>query len=196
MRELPPYGMRAYALLYGKHGTSESFTQKELEWLVSEPMRKKTFALLTRAGWLKKASKTEYRCVPPEKAISGLLEPKVLEILKKTDLPYELTGASAIEIWSDYSYVQRSYERSPYFIKVLKKDLKKWRAYLDGRGVQNYVGKGSTIGEFAIFYPVGRLAFAKKDGLKVQPLEETLQEAEGNALFRYAADYMKKKRGG
>ncbi len=188
--------MRAYALLYRKHGASGRFTQGELDWLVSEPMRKKTFALLKRSGWFEKVSRTEYRCVSPEKAVMGLLEPRVPEVLKKAKLPYELTGASAIEVWSDYSYVQRGYERSPYLLKVLKKDLKKWRSYLNSAGVPNYVRKGSSVGEFAILFPVAKLGFAEKDGLKVQPLRETLREAEGNFLFAYAANYIKKKYGG
>ena len=196
MRELPSYGIRAYALLYELHGINGRFTQGELGWMVSESMRKKTFALLIRSGWLEKVGKTKYRCVAPEKAIRGLLKPRVAEVLKNAILPYELAGASAIEIWSDYSYVQRSYGHSPYFVKILKRDLGKWQAFLNSERVPNYVKKGSTIGEFIILIPVVGLDFEEKDGFKVQSLEDTLREAESNPLFGYAADYIRKKYGG
>ncbi len=195
MMELPPYGLRAYALLYTRHGSRGAFRQNELEWMVSEPMRKKIFALLLRSGWLVKESRGEYRCVKPEEAVKGLLAVRVPAVLKEAKWPYALTGMSAIEVWSDYAYVQRSFERSPYFVKVFKKDLNKWRTYLNSRSIPNYVGKGSTIGEFVILEPVERLARVEKGGWNVEPLQEALREAEGNYLFAYAAEYIRKKYG-
>ena len=38
-----------------------------------------------------------------EKAIKGLLEFKIPELIKKAKNPYAFTNLSAIEIWSDYS---------------------------------------------------------------------------------------------
>ncbi len=195
MIELPPYGLRAYALLYSRRGSQEPFNQSELEWIVSPSMKKKIFSLLLRSGWLVKVGRTEYRCVSPEQAIKGLLEYRVPEVLKKTSLPYALTGASAVELWSDYSYVQRGMERSPYFIKVLRRDLAKWQNFLNKESIQNYIGAGSTVGEFIILKPVKKLKFIEKSGLKVEPLNETIKESEGNYLFDYALQYIKNKHG-
>ena len=196
MMELPPYGMRAYALFYSRHGSTGKFRQGELDWLVSEPMKKKIFALLLRAGWLEKAARSEYRCVSPEKAVKSLLAlGRVPEVLMRSSLPYALCGLSAIEIWSDYSYVQRSFGRSPYFVRVLKKDLRKWNVYLNEESVPHYVGKGSTIGEFVILLPVKSLEFVEKDNLKVIPLKEAILEAEGNYLHSYALKFIKRKYG-
>ena len=195
MIELPNYGLRAYALFYARHGTSESFGQGELDWIVSEPMRKKIFALLLRAGWIMKSGRREYRCVSPEKAIRGLLEFRVPEVLMRARMEYALTGLSAVEVWSDYAYVQRGFERSPYFIKVLGKELHKWQGYLSGERVPNYVRSGSTIGEFVVLVPVERLNFEEKGGLKVEPLKETVRNAKGNYMHDYALNYIRKKYG-
>lgn len=196
MIELPPYGLRTYALLYRKYGSRDPFEQRELEWSMSTSMRKKVFALLLRAGWIVKVSRREYRCVSPAEAITGLLEFRVPEVLKKSQLPYALVGSSAIEIWSDYVYVQRGIERSPYFVKILKKDLHKWKNYLNRESVPNYVGAGSTVGEFVILIPITeKLNFVEKDGFKVEPLKEAMKEAGKNYLHSYALNYMKKKHG-
>ncbi len=194
MFELPAYGLRAYAVLFSRHGLSERFGQGDLDWLATPAMKKKIFSLLSRAGWIKREKRGEYRCESPEKAVRGILEFKVPELLKQAALPYALTGLSAVEVWSDYAYVQRSIEKSPYFLKVLKKDLKKWQKYLNENGVPNYVKRGATIGEYALLFPVEKLRFAEKDGLKTDPKKDALAFAEKNELLRYAYEYMKRKK--
>ena len=128
--EIPNYGLRAYALFFSKHGLQEEFSQSDLDWIVGQSMKKKIFSLLTNNGWIKKVSPNSYKCVNPEVVLRGLLEFKVPEIIKKAKKPYAFTGLSAIEIWSDYSYIQRGREKSPYYIKVLKKDLGYWKSFL------------------------------------------------------------------
>ena len=123
--EVPQYCLRAYAMFFSKHGSRESFRQSELDWIVGQSMKKKIFAYLLRAGWIKKESREEYTCLEPSMVMKGLLEFRVPEIIKESEKEYSFTGLSAIELWSDYSYVQRGLEKSPYFIKVLRKDLKK-----------------------------------------------------------------------
>ena len=191
--EIPQYGLRAYALFYSRHGVSESFKQQELDWIVSQPMRKKIFALLLRNGWIKKVSKAEYRCIAPKSIFSSLLDFKLAEIIKNSKMPYAFTGLSAIEIWSDFSYVQRGIEKSPYFIKVLKGDLEYWKKFFNGYNMPNYVNEGSTIGEYVILIPVNRLDYENREGVNVEPLASSLKEAKVNSMYEYAYNYMTKK---
>jgi hypothetical protein len=102
---------------------------------------------------------------------------------------------SAIEIWSDYSYVQRGREKSPYYIKILKKDLRYWKAFLSKNKIPNYVNSGSTIGEFIILIPVNRLTNEEKDGLMVETLKETEKMAKTSSFYRYPYNYMREKYG-
>jgi len=193
--EIPQYGLRAYALLFSRHGSGEEFGQSDLEWIVGGSMRKKIFALLLRSGWIWKASRDTYKCTKPEDVISGLLEFKVPDIIKSAERPYAFTGLSAVEIWSDYSYVQRGVEKSPYFIKVLKRDLRYWKDFFNSGNVPVYVNNGSTIGEYAILIPAEKLHYIKKNGLKVEDLKETMKIAASNDTYKYAYNYIKDKYG-
>ncbi|MBI3051712.1 hypothetical protein HYY74_04620 [Candidatus Woesearchaeota archaeon] len=193
--EIPQYGLRVYALFYTKHGSREPFAQSELDWIVGQSMKKKIFALLLKSGWIVKESRNSYKCVEPGKVMKGLLEFKVPGIMKEASKPYAFTNLSAVEIWSDYSYVQRGNERSPYFIKILKKDVRYWKAFFNKWNIPNYVGRGSTVGEFVILFPVKGFHSEKKGSLMVEPLAETMKTARENEMYSYAYDYMKDEYG-
>ena len=191
--EIPQYGLKAYALLFSRHGVHERFMQSDLDWIVSSSMKKKIFSLLLRAGWIKKHPKRTYSCTNPSDAIKGLLEFRVPEIMKKAEREYSFTQLSAVEIWSDFSYVQRGREKSPYFIKILQKDLKYWKEFFNTNGVPNYVGSGAAIGEYVILIPVSKLSFDEKNGFKVDLLKETMDYAKTNDIFAYASEYIKNR---
>lgn len=193
--ELPYFGMRAYALLFTRFGDSRPFTQSELDFAFSSSMKKKVFSLLLNSGWITKKNRGSYLCNRPENVVRHLLDFKVPEMMKAAQKPYAFSGLSAIEVWSDYSCTQRSTGRSPYFIKVLRRDLQYWKGFFSARRVPFYLGKGTSIGEFAILLPVGRLESAVKDGLSVEPLGTAMKEARQNEMHSYAYEYMKRKYG-
>src|SRR3989338_11713064 len=101
--EIPQYGLKAYALLFSKHGIQGKFRQSELDWVVSVSMKKKIFALLVRTGWIHKNAGQTYSCTNPSEAIRGLLEFRVPEMMKNAKKKYAFTQLSAVEIWSDFS---------------------------------------------------------------------------------------------
>jgi len=191
--EIPQYGLRAYALFFAKHGMKEPFRQDELDWIVRQSMKKKIFSLLLRAGWIQKQTNNTYICINPEQIIKSLLQFKVPEIIKGAEKDYAFTNLSAIEIWSDYSYVQRGIEKSPYFIKILKKDLKYWKTFFNSHNIPNYINQGTTIGEYVILIPVKELVFEEKEGYKIESLRETMRLAKSNEMYGYAYNYMKNK---
>jgi hypothetical protein len=191
--EIPAYGLRAYALFFARHGVNEGFRQSELDWIVRESMKKKIFSLLLRAGWIKKQADNSYMCIKPEEIIVSLLNFKVPDIMKKAQRDYAFTNLSAIEIWSDYSYVQRGMEKSPYFLEVLNKDLSYWKEFFNSNNIPNYIKKGSTIGEYVILIPVNVLKYTEKEGYKVESLTKTLKLAESNDIYSYAYNYIKNK---
>ena len=193
--EIPNYGLRAYALFFSRHGLQEQFSQSDLDWIVGQSMKKKIFSLLLNNGWIKKASSTSYKCVNPEIILKGLLEFKVPKIIKEATKPYAFTGLSAVEIWSDYSYIQRGKEKSPYYIKVLKKDLQYWKNFFNKYRIPNYVKTGGTIGEFVILEPVEELSFVEKNEVKVESLKETERIAKSNSFYGYPYNYIKEKYG-
>jgi hypothetical protein len=195
INEIPQYGLRAYALFYLKHSLTETFMQNELDFIVSNSMKKKIFSLLLRNGWIKKKSRDKYKCVNPKVIFNGLLEFKVPNIIKNAEKSYAFTDLSAVEIWSDYCYVQRGIERSPYFINVLKKDLRYWKNFFSNHSIPYYVNDGSTIGEYIILIPVNKLSYINKDDFKVISLRETLKIAKNNEMYNYPYNYMREKYG-
>jgi hypothetical protein len=178
-----------------RHGIEGKFSQSELDWIVSTSMKKKIFALLLRNGWIRKNRDNTYNCSNPADAIRGLLNFRVPEVIVAAKKDYSFTQNSAVEIWSDYSYVQRGMEKSPYFVKVLEKDLRYWKNFLNSHDVSNYVKSGTTIGEFVILMPVKSLRYEEKEGLKVDTLRETINYAKSNDAYAYAYEYIKKKYG-
>jgi len=192
-REIPAYALRAYALFFARLGIKESFKQNELDWIVRQSMKKKIFSLLLRSGWIRKKTDNTYVCINPEKVIVNLLQFKVPEIMKKAEKEYAFTNLSAIEIWSDYSYVQRGMEKSPYFIKILNKDLKYWKEFFNSYNIPNYIKEGSTIGEYVILIPCKKLIYTEKEGNKVENLKDTLKLAKSNEIYSYAYNYIKNK---
>lgn len=193
--EIPQYGLRAYSLLFSRHGEKGRFGQSELDWLLSQSMKKKTFSLLLRSGWIEKRGRNAYSCTSPAKAITGILEFKLMKVIHTAQKEYAFSGLSSIEIWSDYAYTLRSIEKSPYFIKVLKKDIAYWKDFFGRNRIQHYMGSGSAIGEYVILNPVGSLEFQEKDGICVEPLPQAMEIAKSNEIYRYAFEYMKKKYG-
>lgn len=187
--------MRAYALLFSRFGASRPFAQSELDFVFSTPMKKKVFSILLNAGWIRKRDRLNYLCNEPGEVFRHLLDFKVPQMLGKAQKPYAFSGLSAIEVWSDYSYTQRSVERSPYFIRVLRRDLPYWKGFFAAKRVPVYVGKGTSIGEFAILQPAAKLESVEKDGLSVEPLQDAMAEARANEMHYYAYEYMKKKYG-
>ena len=123
------------------------------------------------------------------------MEFKVPKIIKEATKPYAFTGLSAVEIWSDYSYIQRGKEKSPYYIKVLKKDLQYWKNFFNKYRIPNYVKTGGTIGEFVILEPVEELSFVEKNEVKVESLKETERIAKSNSFYGYPYNYIKEKYG-
>ena len=192
--EIPQYGLKAYALLFSKYGTNGRFRQSELDWIVSQSMKKKIFALLLRTGWIRK-NEEGYTCANPVEAITGLLDFRVPDVIKTAQKKYAFTQLSAVEIWSDFSYVQRGRERSPYFIKVLKKDLSYWKVFFNTHEIPNYVHEGRTVGEFVILIPVGSFHAEDKNGLYVDSLKRTMRYAKSQDMYDYALMYIKKKYG-
>ena len=195
IKEIPQYGLRAYALFFSKHDSKEPFTQRELDLILSDSMRKKVFSLLLNNGWIKKQSHNSYTCINPEIIFKNLLNFRIPELMKKSKRDYSFTNLSAVEIWSDYSYVQRGIEKSPYFINILKKDLSYWKDFFNKNSICYYMNEGSTIGEYMILIPRNNIKYVNKDDFKVISLKETLNIAKKNKMHLYAYNYMRNKYG-
>jgi hypothetical protein len=185
-----------YSLLYLKFGKSE-FDLGGLRWYFSKQMLKKLVFNLVESNWLKSVRKGVYKCIAPDDGVKGLFEQRIEEELQKAGLKYGFTKASAAEIWSDETYVQRSWEYSPFFVKVLKKDLGRWKKFLEKKEIKYFVGQSANaVGEFVVLESVSSLEVVLHDDKPVEPLKETAQFCEKNKdSFEYVLAYFSQKYG-
>ena len=193
--EVPEFCLRAYGLFFSKYGYEKPFQQTVLDWIVSESMKKKIFSILLKAGWLKKRSRNTYICKKPEVVINEILQFKVPDVMQNATKKYAFTGGSAVEIWSDYCYIQRSREKSPYFMYVEENDVNYWKNFFSKWRIYYYFGDGRTIGEYVIIIPVKKVEAVERNGLFVEQLQNVMRYAKENEMYAYAYEYMKKKYG-
>ena len=196
VRALTKLEFSLYSLLYLKFGKKE-FSLDSVRWYFSKAMLKKLAFKISEAGWLKNTGRGIYVCEEPENAVRSFFEAKAENALKVSDLSYCFTAASAAEIWSDQTYMQRSWEYSPFFIKVFRKDLKKWRAFLKSEEMTFFEKEpANAVGEFVVLKAVEKMVIDGHNGLPVDPLSETMKFCELNKdTFEYVLAYIQNKYG-
>jgi hypothetical protein len=158
-------------------------------------MVKKTLHVLEKRRWVRRVRKGSYVCINPDEIFRSMVQFRVPELLKEAGRKYSYTGASAVEIWTNYSYIQRNWEHSPYFIRVLRKDLKSWMHYFREHKVNVFVENAKpAIGEFVVLFPEERLESEVYDGNAVDKLSEVVRFCERNIdAFEYPLAYLKSK---
>lgn len=193
---VPTYAQQAYAILYNRFA-DQPFDSNYLAWFLSKGMVKKTLHMLEKRRWIQRVKKGSYVCVSPDEIFRSMTRFRVPELLDEAGRTYVFTGASAVEVWTDYSYIQRSWEHSPYFVKVLRRDMALWTKYFRERKVNVFVKEAKpAIGEFVVLYPEERLKFEVRNGKPVDKLDEVARFCERNIeAFEYPLAYLKNKFG-
>jgi hypothetical protein len=186
-----------YSLLFLKFG-SAPFGLDSVKWYFSPQMLKKLFHNLTRAGWLSNFSRGKYVCSSPVDAVKSFFEPTVegaLSDARKLSLEFAFFGASAVDVWSDGTYKQDSWEKKPFFVLVLRKDLKGWNKFFSSKQIQFFSEpKQNILGEFVVLKAVDSFKSVFHDGVPVISLQETVSFCEKNkALFEYPLAYFANK---
>lgn len=193
---VPVYAQEAYAVLRSRFAETE-FGPEYLSWFVSKSMVKKTLHVLEKAGWTKRTGRGRYVCVAPDSIFRSMVQFRVPELLAKAGRPYVYVDASAVEVWTDYSYIQRSWEHSPYFVKVLRRDVGDWVSHLRANKIRVFINKAeNALGEFVVLKPQERLAREEHGGRPVEDLDSVVRYCERNvAAFEYPLAYLQAKFG-
>lgn len=196
METIPAYAQEAYAILFNRFG-NQQFTTGYLTWFVSRAMAKKILHILEKKGWIRRVGRGKYVCRRPEEIMKNLVRFRVPSLLVKAGKKYCFCKASAVEVWTDFSYIQRSWEHSPYFIKVLKKDLSFWVEFFREHGIRVFVEVAKpSLGEFVILIPEEDFKFAIHNDKPVEPLKETVKFCEKRiAVFEYPLAFLTKRFG-
>ena len=191
---VPAYAQEAYAILRSRFG-SDSFPADYMSWFVSRGMVKKTLHTLEHAGWIRRVEKGSYVCKNADEIFKSMIEFRVPGLLSDAGMRYAYTESSAVEVWTDYSYIQRSWEHSPYFVKILRSDLGRWVSYFRKHKVKVFTSRPElSMGEFVVLKPETRFVNVTHNGLSVDPLESVVSYSETHVhTFEYPLAYLKAK---
>ncbi len=107
------------------------------------------------------------------------------DLLLTSNLPYALTGVDGIFVWTRGGYnAGRFFGSYPIHLKVLRRDVLSWRSFFSKAGRKSFLAnrgvKETLFGVYYLLYPETRLAAKVVEGLKVEPLRETLGFARKN----------------
>jgi hypothetical protein len=192
---VPVYAQEAYAILRNKFG-SEVFPSDYLAWYLSKDMVKKILHTLEHAGWIKRIDRGKYSCNKGDDIFKSMVDYRVPGLLRNSKMRFSFTEASAVEVWTDYTYIQRSWEHSPYYIRILSKDKERWIDYFSQHKVKSFVSKAApAIGEFVILKPQRELTnVVLRNGTPVDPLKVVIKYCEKYIdAFDYPLAYLKAK---
>jgi len=156
------------------------FRASEFRAAFPSPDPEKVLHDMARLGFLERIGWGRYRVRSLDELKRHRFNiPKAYEFLKSSSLEYALTGPDAVLLWTKGGYdVGRFIGFYPIHIKVLKDELGKWKAVIRKEGYRHVVmGKEmaeTLYGVFFVLYPGERLSYVELEGLKVIPLDETV----------------------
>lgn len=191
---VPPHAQQAYAILRARF-KDEPFASDYLARYITRSMVKKNLHVLETAGWIQRVERGTYVCTPPDQVFESMIEFRVPELLQQAGMPYAYAQASAVEVWSDQTYIQRSWEHSPYHINIRSEDTEQWTAHFRSHRITAYTDDPKpALGEFVILHPKDPLRIEEKDGIPVEPLKTVAQYCKENLdAFEYPLAYMQAK---
>lgn len=193
---VPPFAQRAYAILRARFA-DEALPAGYLGRFISEAMVKKTLHTLETAGWIRRVERGRYVCVAPDEVVRSMVAYRVPDVLEAAGMPYAYVEASAAEVWSDFTYVQRSFEHSPYYVAVRREDTEDWTSHLRDHRMTVMVDEvRPALGEFVVLRPRDAVEATDHDGVPVEPSDRVVRYCEEHLdAFEYPLAYMRAKYG-
>ncbi len=168
----------------------KEFSVKEFISTFQTPSPNKVLFDMKSKGFLKKAGWGKYRVVSPKELFKERVSiSKAYDLIKKIGLKHAFTGPDAVFLWTKGGYqVGRFFGFYPIYLRVLKRDLNKWKKKLKSENMKYYV-KGMPLREtfFGTFYvlaPEKSFGVEKTDGFSVDSLNETIKFCKEN-IYQY-----------
>jgi len=191
--------LKTYAILWNKFGERQ-FSTKEIRFLdlfMSKGMKKKVLFELSEKSWIKRGDRGSYRCIDPKVVFEGFFKPKVMDLLKNVKMRWCFYGLNALEVYADFSVEHRSWLSSPFYIKILKNDLKKWLLLFKKHDISTYITESKAeFGEYVILMPSDEFKPKTVNNYLVEPLENVVRFAKQRKFeFAYELKYLGEKYG-
>lgn len=175
----------------------DEFSLEEFTRTFSSPDPRKVLHDMVKKGFLERTAYGKYKVKPLESYVRAKNNVgDGYELLKKSDLPYALTGIDGVFLWTNGGYnLDRFFGFYPIHLKVRKRDTEKWVSFF-GRNGKRALLEGERLSEtlygvFYLLYPVDRLGAKWIEGFRVEPLKDTLEYAlERRAAFEPALEML------
>lgn len=175
---IPKYCQQVYAVLWNRFGEN-AFLTKDLIFLdafISPSMRKKVLFKLSRDEWIIREKRGLYRCLNPKSVFESFFKPKVSDLLTETEMKWAFTRLNASEVYTDFSVCHRSWLSSPFYIKILKRDLKKWIAVFREHDVPFIINDSKPrLGEYVVLVPENHFSYRIVNGYPVEPISNVIK---------------------
>lgn len=158
----------------------DEFSLEEFTRIFSSPDPRKVLHDMTKKGFLERTAYGKYKVKPVEGYVRAKNNVRDgYELLKRSELPYALTGIDGVFLWTKGGYnLDRFFGFYPIHLKIRKRDIEEWKIFFE-RNSKRALLEGERPGEtlygiFYLLYPVDRLGAKRIDGLSVEPLKDTL----------------------
>ncbi|MBI4173588.1 MAG: hypothetical protein HY519_02605 [Candidatus Aenigmarchaeota archaeon] len=156
---------------------------------------------LVKHGYLVRTRHGAFHAIVPEQLVEGIVQKgfRARNIVAKAERKYAYTQSSAVPIWTDgYYWTGFTKGFRPMHIKVLVKDLAYWgRFFVSNNARYSLANESRTLFGFAyILHPENGFKAVERDGVWVEPLDETVQFClEYEAAYEPALEYLDERFG-
>lgn len=164
----------------------DEFTSEDFARTFASPNPRKVLHDMTRKGLLEHGGYGKYKVRPLDDYVRSKNDVSSgYELLKKSDLTYALTDVDGVFVWTKGGYnAGRFFGSYPIHMKVLKSDVARWNRYLAENGRKCVIGgerpKETLFGVYYVLYPEARVKAETEEGLKVEPLKDTVDFCKKN----------------
>ena len=157
------------------------FSVSDFDSAFSSPDSRKVLYDMSNKGLLKRTGRGRYKVVDSDSYVKSKTNiDEGYDFLRRSRLPYALTGADGVFVWTKGAYnANRFFGSYPIYMKVPKSELKNWKALLREGGKKSTLGgtrpSKTLFGIYYVLLPEDKIESRPVKGLNVEPLEETVE---------------------
>jgi hypothetical protein len=166
----------------------KEFTSAEFSRTFASPDYNKVLHDMAKKGMLERTGFGRYRVRTQAEYVTSRMDlNKAYSLLNESDMEYALTDVDSVFIWTKGGYqVDRFLGFFPINLKVREHDIAKWNRFFSSRK-QKCIIKGSRpretlFGLFYVLHPDKQVRAKDVDGLKVEPLHQTVKFCKKNII--------------